>query len=311
MDRVAIALATYNGEKYIREQLESLLNQTYQHIRCYIHDDGSTDRTTEIVDSFCAQHPDRFVRLNYSAQGGSSQNFMSLLAQNQGGEPYIMLCDQDDVWQRDKVQKSLDRIKDLESANGEDMPALVFCDLKVVDAGLQMISDSFFSYQGVSPERVSLRDLFLQNCAPGCTMIINKSLKDAAIRIPDLEQIYMHDVWLMLIASYAGHISCINEPLIQYRQHANNAVGAERRTIRSIIRRISLKTYRNTTESLRRKRNNIIQLSMIGLEGLSYEDQSFVQEIAQIDRSNKIERMMYYYRNRLYRYNGIMTILCC
>lgn len=310
MKTVAIALATYNGEQYIREQLDSLLDQSYANFCCYIHDDGSSDGTVEIVDSYCSLYPDRFVRLEYPSMHGAIGNFMSLLERID--EPYIMLCDQDDVWDRDKIQYSLEYMRRLETEDGSDRPMLVYCDLEVVDQYLHTIAASFYQYTGLSPYKTSLRDLFVQNCVPGCTMMINRSLRDYAIKVTDTKNISMHDVWLMLIATCAGRIGYIDKPLIRYRQHGDNYTGAHESGLTNKIKQILFEhLIRNTAQGLRVRRKTIIQLGAIDLPGLSDADKAFIEGIARVDHEHKVNRMIYYRNNRLYNWSGIMAILLC
>lgn len=311
MKEVAIALATYNGGKYIGEQLESLVNQTYKDFCCYIHDDGSSDDTIAVVDTYCTLYPDRFVRLDYpSVHKGPICNFMGLLERIE--EPYIMLCDQDDIWDENKILYSLEEMRRLEADEREERPLLIFCNLEVVDEQLQTISDSFYRYIGASPVRTSLRDLFIQNCAPGCTMMINQELRNYAIRIDHPEELSMHDVWLMLIASSIGRISYMDQPLIKYRQHAANSIGAQRSTLwRGVKETLTGVRFRDTSRALRRRRNNIIHLEKLHLDGLRDEDRQFIHDIAAIDHMPKLRRMVFYRRHRLYRNSGIMAVLCC
>lgn len=133
------------------------------------------------------------------------------------------------------MPKSFDKIKSLENQFGAETPILIFSDLKVVDSNLNIINDSFFSYQGVFPNWADdFPHLLMQNVAPGCTMIINRALIDKAGEIPD--DALMHDWWFMLVASAFGKIAYIDEPTILYRQHENNCIGAKSSSIISTIK---------------------------------------------------------------------------
>ena len=133
-EKVGILLATYNGEQYIREQLDSILNQTYVDWVCYIHDDGSADNTWQTIKKYESDYPDKFVVLNYEKCGGACKNFISLMKYS--SENYIMFSDQDDVWAKNKIEVTLNRMKSIEADS--DKPYAVFTDLYVVDENLEI-----------------------------------------------------------------------------------------------------------------------------------------------------------------------------
>ena len=149
-------------------------------------------------------------------------------------DDYVMFCDQDDVWCPDKIEKTLASMKKAESENG-DIPILVHGDLSVVDSSLNVISSSFFEYQRLYQNKVSLPALLVQNYVTGCTVMINRALKQKCSPIP--KECIMHDWWLGLVAAVYGKIVCINEPLLLYRQHSGNQVGAKASYGISLIKR--------------------------------------------------------------------------
>ena len=132
---IAILMATYNGERYIKEQLDSLTRQTYPHWHLYIHDDGSTDHTPEIIRTFAQEHPHINI-LEYESQKGAKDNFLSLM--KKVAADYYMFADQDDVWHEEKIEISLDRMKELESQHPKK-PIIVYTDLYVADAECRRI----------------------------------------------------------------------------------------------------------------------------------------------------------------------------
>ena len=221
---IAILLATYNSGCHLRELLDSLLAQTYQNFICYVHDDGSIDSTNEILKEYEHNYKDKFLVLNYPPTGSSKANFMSMLHYVE--EPYVMFCDQDDIWLNNKIELSLQKIKEIEKKN-PSKAVLVFSDLIVVDNRLKVISKSFMKYTGLNPKNVSINHLLVENVVAGCTIIMNKRLCIATRRLNDYSNIMMHDLWCALVAAAIGVIGYINEPLILYRQHNHNVKGAE------------------------------------------------------------------------------------
>lgn len=218
-----ILLATYNGERFLRQQLDSLLAQTEQDFRISVLDDASTDGTPAVLADYSARFPGKMeVRSVRQHTGDPARNFFALLAGSTGD--YVMLCDQDDVWKPDKIRASLQIMHEQEEKT-PDRPVLVHTDLEVVGEDLHRISPSFFAYQRLEPSFSSLPRLVVQNNVTGCTILMNHCLRER-VRVP--ASIFMHDWWLALTASAFGTVVCLREPTVLYRQHQGNVVGASR-----------------------------------------------------------------------------------
>jgi glycosyltransferase involved in cell wall biosynthesis len=222
-DQVDIIVPTYQGEKYLSELIDSLLNQTYSNIRILLRDDGSKDQTVPILNSYAFSNPEKIVLLtepksNLGIMGNYSELFKNT------GSPYVFLADQDDVWLPNKVAQSMQVMKKMEQQFGKNKPLLVHTDLKVVDKNLKEISSSFWSYANLKPKLVTLNRLLLQNCITGCTIGINRPLIDLIMPVP--KDAVMHDWWIGLVASYFGHIQHCEQATILYRQHSGNTLGA-------------------------------------------------------------------------------------
>ena len=250
---ISILLATYNGQKFIAEQLDSLINQTFQDFIIYIKDDDSDDGTRDIIHRYVRLYPQKIRLLNQESPSGSAKaNFMRLLSDSTIMSDYYMLCDQDDVWFPDKIQKSLDAIRKLEQTHGKETPLLVHTDLKVVNEHLESICVSFVKYQGLKPKKKKLPHLLIQNNITGCTTLFNASLRNISSLV-NVEQIIMHDWWLGLAAAAFGYISFINDQTIFYRQHPKNQIGAKSfLDIKYIIKQVKQKMinqskYRQTS----------------------------------------------------------------
>ena len=221
-DKVAIALATYNGEEYLEEQLESLNKQSYKEFICYIHDDGSKDCTKKIIKKYVEIYPDTFKELVFPSCGSAKMNFWEMMKRIDS--EYLFFCDQDDVWLPNKVEIMVKQIEKYD----RNVPCLLFCDMTVVDRKLNIIAPSFIHYAGFDCRRVHLNELIPQNVAAGCGMVINQALKHEALKCPKVDLIRMHDWWLMLAAVCTGEIHFVNKQLQLYRQHGNNSLGAVR-----------------------------------------------------------------------------------
>lgn len=222
--KVDILLATYNGGKYLKEQLASIASQTYQNWKLIIRDDLSTDDTPDILRHFSEAYPDRVQIIPSHERLGVIKNFSTLLETSTA--PYIAFCDQDDVWDKDKVELLLHAIQKLETVYSTETPLLVHSDLRLVDQSLSPLAPSFWEYTHLYPSEVSFSGILTQNVVTGCACFFNRSLADAAQPIP--KEALMHDWWLALVASCLGQVQAINQQTISYRQHNNNALGAMR-----------------------------------------------------------------------------------
>lgn len=214
--KVDILMATYNGEKYLATQIQSLIDQTYDDFRLIISDDNSTDNTRKILLKY-SQLDDRIELIFNEENVGVIKNFEKLLSLSKAD--YFMLCDQDDVWHENKVKKSIEYIK-------QKNALLVYTDLRVVNEELREINPSFWSLSRISPvDGGNWKLLLNQNIVTGCTITGRAEIKDYALPFPEF--ITMHDAWLAIIASVHGQIDYISETLIDYRQHQSNVVGAQ------------------------------------------------------------------------------------
>jgi len=223
---VSILLATYNGEPYISEQLDSLIGQTFKDFVIYICDDQSTDSTLSIIQEYAAQyHKKIFVTQNGRNTGSPKHNFIKMMIEHK--DDYIMLCDQDDVWLPDKIEKTLNKTRELETTYGKTTPILVHTDLRVVDERLGHISGSVLKEVLSDCSKTSLNKKIVQNTVTGCTIMYNRALADMIQTEP--EYMIMHDWWVLLIASAFGKIGTIYEPTVLYRQHENNEIGAKKK----------------------------------------------------------------------------------
>lgn len=216
-------MATYNSEKFIKAQIQSVIDQSSYDWMLFIRDDGSKDHTLQILNRFI-EDDTRIVLLEDNKTNlGAALSFMTLLAQVDA-ENYFF-CDHDDVWDKLKVEKSLKAMKDL-SLKFPNKPLIVHTDLYVVDEHLQIISNSFWKSSGIKPTVLSNKNIIqVFNCVTGCTMIFNKAAKVCSL--PYNSAAPMHDWWIAIkTLMNDGIIYGIDEPLIYYRQHQSNEVGA-------------------------------------------------------------------------------------
>ena len=244
--KVDILLATYNGEKYIKEQVESILNQTYENIQIIISDDCSTDNTRQVLKEY---ENNEKIKIFYQEKNlGYVKNFEFLLKQVKSN--LYMLSDQDDVWKKEKVEKSVEKIE-------SEKLDLVFGDLEVVDENLNTLYKSYNRYMHlihkIKKYQKDYRLQYLYNCMTGCTIISRKNWIDKVLPFPTNSKYMIHDYWLGLVIALNGKVGYIEEPYILYRQHGKNQVGSKKasKTASKLekVRNISINTRIGTFET--------------------------------------------------------------
>jgi len=222
-EMISILMATYNGEQYIEQQLESLLNQTIQEFVLFVCDDHSTDGTYNILLRYAKQYQDKIhVSQNSQNSGSSKENFFELMLHNQ--DDYIMLCDQDDVWLPNKIEMSFSAIQNREVVAGKQTPILLHTDLCVVDKDLHVVNPSLNQMLDLNLEYDTLAAQIVQNTVTGGTVMYNRALAKL-IKKPSF--CIMHDWWIGLIATAFGEKIYLPEATMLYRQHDQNVIGAK------------------------------------------------------------------------------------
>lgn len=303
--KAAILMATYNGEKFLKEQIESILNQTYQNFVLYIRDDNSTDSTQSIIDEYVKKYPEKIVKVedNRCAKGACN-NFMYLLEYVYNLDKYdmFMFSDQDDFWLKDKVEVT---INEYEKVEKKEQPILIHTDLNVVDAKLNMINESFLRYSNLNGKYKNFNNYLIQNNVTGCTTFINKSLVDL-IKF-DIKDIRMHDWYFALLASAFGQVIFIDKATIKYRQHGKNVLGAKK--IKG-IRGIYNKLIKNNTikEDLNKIFEQAENFKETYYNDLSDERKKTIDEFCKIRNSNKFNKINVIIKNKFYKQGKIRLI---
>ena len=236
---VNILLSTYNSSDYLCEQLDSIISQTYTDWCVFIRDDGSTNDTLQIINKYVDEYSGKIILIQAGRENlGPCQSYSRLLEFSTAD--YIMFADQDDIWIPEKLEICMLKMQKMEKQYGTSFPLLVHTDLKVVNKNLKVLQDSFMSYQNISGFRDQTSQLLLQNSITGCTVLMNKALKDISIPIPN--RACMHDWWLALVASLFGKIGFVDMATVYYRQHDENCLGAQKSDAAYLISK--LKNFR-------------------------------------------------------------------
>ncbi|WP_310599617.1 glycosyltransferase family 2 protein [Desulfobulbus sp.] len=303
MYQIDILLASFNGETFLREQLKSLVDQDYTDWRLIIRDDGSVDRTIEIINILACQCPEKVLFDDeYFQTKGACGNFSYLLEKSAAN--YIMLCDQDDVWLPDKIAKTLKLMKSIEQKYGHDKPILIHTDLRIVDEQLQPIASSLLKYQHLSPRSGSqMHRLLTQNIATGCTMMINRPLIKLAT--PVSKKAVMHDWWLALIAALFGKIAFLDEPTILYRQHHKNCVGAKQWGLGRIV--YHMQNFRVSQKSILYAMDQAQAILDRYRDQIPSSMSTMINAYVDLPRMSRMERIKTVFKYRFFRQGVLRT----
>ncbi len=213
MPTVAIVLATCNGEKYLSEQLDSLLNQQQVNVHIYIQDDNSNDNTLNIIKYYKEKYPENFKNLFQCNFNNPCKNFLNLINKIDNHYEYYAFADQDDVWFQDKLIHAINVLK-----QGHDL----YC-------GRTEIVDSKLIYNGYSPLfpfPPSFQNAIVQSIAGGNTMVFNKTIFNLLKENCNVD-VQSHDWWTYILTTFTGHkVFYDKNPKVLYRQHNKNHNGS-------------------------------------------------------------------------------------
>ena len=302
-EKIAILLSTYNGEKYITEQLQSLLNQTLQAFTIYIRDDGSIDSTLKICQQFRQLNPSKIVIAEDNEGNiGAKRSFDALLSSVES--TYYMFCDQDDVWLSHKIDDSLGFFES--NLIDDNKPMLIYTDALIVDSELAVMHASLITYQGKNPN-LTFRNSIFNGVALGCTMFFNHALKEVAC--PISEQAVMHDSWITKVAIAVGEVHYLDIPTIQYRQHDNNVYGLEKSKFleklksprQAIINSQGYLVYKETLEVLDRFSHSKEQIQL--QKTLTEPSSRFLFKLRYLVRHKYVNKFL------LSNYKGLLLVL--
>ena len=217
MINITVLMSTYNGERFLREQLDSIFSQEKVHVKLIVRDDGSSDRTLDILREYQAAHRDMLI-ISDGNNMRACASFLYLI-RTYTDDNYFALADQDDIWDADKLIIGIKAIQKLEE-DDENIPLLYYSNLRIVD------EDNIFARISHAVPHVAKNKsaALIENLATGCTVVYNKKLAQLAKEVNPIEY-SMHDVWLYQTTSILGKTIYDFEPHINYRQHTDNVVG--------------------------------------------------------------------------------------
>ncbi|XJZ26979.1 glycosyltransferase family 2 protein [Bacillota bacterium Lsc_1132] len=295
MKKVQILMSSYNGEKYIGQQMDSLLRQDYKEIEIVIRDDGSTDKTVGIIEEYSQNYSN--ITFLKGENKGVISSFFELVLKADTNADYFAFCDQDDVWKQSKVSRA---VQLLENENS-NIPLLYFSRLDIVDEQLQLLKQS-----PVPPSGVGFKNALIQNVATGCTIFFNKTMLELfKSHIPNKEKVTMHDSWFYLLGTGLGKVIYDEESHLLYRQHSSNTLGMADNKLKSAMVR-----YKNFKKEGRRKpyTQQAEEFYRLFKEELNPEKRKLIEDFL-YKRNSFFGRVMYAATSPLYRQNHRDTIL--
>ena len=234
--RVQILLATYNGESFLRGQLDSIVNQEYKSWELLIHDDGSIDNTIQILNEYENNYPKKIKLLNdQRVFSSASKNFFHLIENRSKEANLYCFCDQDDIWHKSKLRLIIERYisKEVEE------PLLIHSDLSLIDKKGELLEKSHNKLINYQKNFITKNTSYYYNPVPGCAMTINSALAD---KISYSKYMVMHDWWILLSAMQENTtVLYIDLPLVAYRQHSGNVLGYKKNNVLILVIRLLFK----------------------------------------------------------------------
>lgn len=278
LPHIAVLLSSYNGEKFIKEQIQSILNQLNVHVHLLIRDDGSCDQTTIIINDLAAQ--DSRISIIEGKNLGAVKSFFYLLNQVDKNFDYYALADQDDVWKPDKLERATKTLW----SNDPNLPAMYYSRLEFTDEQLNPIGFS------IIPTNRGFQNALVQNQATGCTVVINKIARENIVaKLPNWA--LMHDWWIYLVVSATGCVYYDEYPGILYRKHGNNVTPATPWFALELLARI--KRYLGQEKITQKVTDQVIEFNRLYHEILSVEQRNITNGFLAARESGFFRRFQY------------------
>lgn len=215
---IALLMCTYNGERFLKAQLDSIARQTYPLWKLFISDHGSQDKTLSILRRFQSDNPDKNIEIQSKANQGFAKNFMSLVCRSHINADYFAFSDHDDVWLPEKLETALTWLMTV----SDETPALFCSRTELIDE-----NDKKLGFSPLFRLKPSFKNALVQNVGGGNTMVFNNAARQLLITCGDEKEMVSHDWWLyMLVTACGGTVFYSSYPTVLYRQHDKNVIGS-------------------------------------------------------------------------------------
>ncbi len=293
--KIAVLLCTYNGEKHLGEQLESIAQQQHESIDIYVSDDGSTDNTLTLLERYKTSWNKGSFTVRLGPQKGFASNFLSLVCDEKIEADFFAYCDQDDIWERDKLSRAVSALAPIENAI-----ATLYCSrTKIVTETGEMTG----KLSCLFTRKPSFQNALVQSLAGGNTMLFNRQTKQLISKV-GIHEIVSHDWWTyMLVTGVGGKVIYDTHPTVRYRQHENNEIGANTSWTANLSRVLSLINGRF------KKWNEVNLRALKTAKPLfTCENQKTLEQFERLREANLYQRFRLAKNARLYRQSHIGNI---
>ncbi|MCT4223073.1 glycosyltransferase [Elizabethkingia anophelis] len=219
--KIAILLGAYNAEKYIAEQIDSIVNQSYNNWELYVRDDNSKDNTLNIIRSYVEKYDNIYLIEDESGNLGCNGNYFRLLKDIEA--TYYMFCNADDFWTEDKIEISIKKMLEVEAeTNSDNIPIIIHTDLAVTDSSLNIIHQSLWQYDRLDPtEMYTYDNIGICNIVAGATMLFNNKVKQLTFPVSQYAPFFDH--WMALkVLEAKGRVVPVYSSTVLYRQIGSN-----------------------------------------------------------------------------------------
>ncbi|SEB28297.1 glycosyltransferase family 2 protein [Paenibacillus sp. 276b] len=298
--KVLIMMSTYNGERYIKEQMDSLIAQVQVETQIYIRDDGSTDSTIEKLRPYVEAYPDR-IHFRSEDNLGVIRSFFELIRSSPPTFDYYAFCDQDDVWEQDKLIRAVTLLKTKSSA----IPLLYCSSTQMVDQHLNALG----VWPKVPQKPLELHNALVENSCVGCTMVMNDiTFNQVRSNLPsELSKVIMHDWWIFLYVTIFGEVIFDEQPGIQYRQHEGNVLGGGRDGwIQKWRKRVNRFVNGNNHYILSKQAKLFLDMYKYSLTHAQIEE---IRNLLHCLEKNVIDRIWYAFKTPFYRQSLLDNIV--
>jgi len=303
--KIKILLATYNGDKFIATQLESIIKQSHTNWELLISDDGSTDDTLSIINKYCLQDSRIRIVNEELSKLGSSQNFGNLIKTvlNESFD-FLMFADQDDFWYSNKIELSLAAM--VSEKDFITIPKLIYTNFEFADENLNPLLEETMRITSTWKEP-SFERLLVQNNIYGCTMMLNKKLSEKVFPVPVCAE--NHDYWVALIASCLGKIVHVKHSLMLYRQHSNNVSGHYTNNTFSKRFYRFFRSWKKLEFTLVSSQNQSLELYKRYSNEIFFDKNKILQKYCTLIIEKSPKLLLFQYSNGICRNTRIQTIM--
>lgn len=302
---IDICLATYNGELYLREQLDSIINQTFRKWHLYIRDDGSSDNTISIIRDYKKKHKDKIsIISDRKGRLGFIQNFNEILEYTK--ENYVAFCDQDDIWAPEKLEMQFSLMRKEESKSKDGI--LIYTDFSYIDKNNNIVCSSFYKKRKKNHKKDNSKIIsaIFFGIAVGCTLLFNRKILKLSENIPN-KFILGHDRWILYIALLNGRLCFLDKVTVLHRIHANNVGGKKikklkDRNIGNIINFNMIYKRVNAAYLLLNRQRTICSKKS------SNKDIYLLRELSNLNNMSLVKRSKFFIKSNLFTKNYLLSI---